>query len=55
MKFFGKIYGLSGKRLENKIQEVLEIVGLTERQKDAVETYSGGMKRRINIARVVDA
>lgn len=50
MKFFGKIYGLSGKRLENKIQEVLEIVGLTERQKDAVETYSGGMKRRINIA-----
>lgn len=50
MKFFGKVYGLSGKKLEDKIQETLELVGLKERQKDAVETYSGGMKRRINIA-----
>lgn len=50
MKFFGKVYGLSGPDLENKIQEVLELVGLKERQKDAVDTYSGGMKRRINIA-----
>lgn len=50
MKFFGKVYGLSGEHLENKIKEVLELVGLTERQKDAVHTYSGGMKRRINIA-----
>ncbi|TFB22926.1 ABC transporter ATP-binding protein [Filobacillus milosensis] len=50
LKFFGKIYGLKGKQLDKKIQEVLEIVGLTERQKDLVKTYSGGMKRRINIA-----
>lgn len=50
MQFFGRIYGLKGQELEDKIQEVLELVGLTERQKDAVETYSGGMKRRINIA-----
>lgn len=50
MQFFGRIYGLKGQALEDKIQEVLELVGLTERQKDAVETYSGGMKRRINIA-----
>ena len=50
MKFFGKVYGLSGKALEDKIQETLELVGLKERQKDAVDTYSGGMKRRINIA-----
>lgn len=50
MKFFGKVYGLSGKKLEDKIQEVLSLVGLNERQKDAVNTYSGGMKRRINIA-----
>ncbi len=50
MKFFGKVYGLSGKMLENKIQEILELVGLTNRQKEAVETYSGGMKRRINLA-----
>ena len=50
MKFFGKVYGLSGQELEDKIQEVLELVGLTDRQKDAVNTYSGGMRRRINIA-----
>lgn len=50
MKFFGKVYGLSGKDLENKIQEVLELVGLKDRQKDAVENYSGGMKRRLNLA-----
>lgn len=50
MKFFGKVYGLSGQELEDKIQEVLELVGLIDRQKDAVNTYSGGMRRRINIA-----
>lgn len=50
MKFFGRVYGLRGDKLKNKIQEVLELVGLTERQKDPVRTYSGGMKRRINIA-----
>lgn len=50
LKFFGKLYGLRGKRLKNKIDEVLEIVGLTERAKDRISTFSGGMKRRINIA-----
>lgn len=50
MKFFGKVYGLSGKLLEDRIQEILKLVGLTGRQKEAVETYSGGMKRRINLA-----
>src|SRR5690606_7010556 len=49
MKFFGRIYGLSGKKLEQRIEEVLDMIGLTERKKDRVETYSGGMKRRINI------
>ncbi|PIB51923.1 ATP-binding cassette domain-containing protein, partial [Pseudomonas sp. 2822-17] len=41
---------LKGKQLEAKIQEVLEIVGLKERQKEIVKTYSGGMQRRINMA-----
>lgn len=50
MKFFGKVYGLTGKALENKIQEVLVMVGLKDRQKESVNTYSGGMKRRINLA-----
>src|SRR5690606_4300470 len=50
LKFFGKIYGLRGTVLEQKIQELLEMVGLTDRQKELIRTYSGGMKRRINIA-----
>lgn len=50
LKFFGRIYGLTGKQLETAIQQALELVGLKERQKEIVKTYSGGMKRRINIA-----
>lgn len=49
MKFFGKVYGLRGKELESRIEKVLDLIGLTDRKKDAVKTYSGGMKRRINI------
>lgn len=48
--FFGSVYRLSGAKLRLKIQEVLEMVGLQDRQKELVKTYSGGMKRRINIA-----
>ncbi|SHM71655.1 ABC transporter ATP-binding protein [Gracilibacillus kekensis] len=50
VKFFGKIYRLRGKKLEEKIQEVLELVGLKDRQKEVVNNYSGGMQRRINLA-----
>ncbi len=48
--FWGGMYGLSGKILKEKVDEVLQIVGLTERSKDIIKKYSGGMKRRINIA-----
>jgi len=48
--FFGQIYGLRGKQLRQRVESVLEMVGLADRAKDPVETYSGGMKRRINIA-----
>lgn len=50
LKFFGRIYKLKGSRLETKIEEVLEMVGLQERKKELIRTFSGGMKRRINIA-----
>lgn|SRR5690606_24106739 len=50
LQFFGRIYKLKKPALESKIQEVLEIVGLRERQKELIKTFSGGMKRRINIA-----
>jgi ABC-2 type transport system ATP-binding protein len=48
--FFGRIYGLRGAELRTRVDEMLEMVGLAERAGDAIETYSGGMKRRINIA-----
>ncbi len=48
--FFGRIYGLRGSVLRHRIEEVLELVGLRDRARDPIQTYSGGMKRRINIA-----
>ena len=48
--FFGRMYGLRGKHLRQRVEAVLEMVSLTERARDPIETYSGGMKRRINIA-----
>jgi ABC-2 type transport system ATP-binding protein len=50
LKFWGRMYGLSEAKLKERIVETLEIAGLTERAKERIETYSGGMKRRINIA-----
>lgn len=49
MKFFGRIYRLKGEQLQKRIDEVLEQIGLTDRRKDVVKTFSGGMKRRLNI------
>jgi ABC-2 type transport system ATP-binding protein len=50
LHFFGRLYGVSGRRLERRIGETLELVGLTDRGSERVGTYSGGMKRRANIA-----
>jgi len=50
LNFFGRIYGLGGKELRERVDDVLRIVALTERADEAIEKYSGGMKRRINIA-----
>jgi len=50
LAFFGRIYGLRGKAIKERVDDVLRIVGLTERADQAVEKYSGGMKRRVNIA-----
>jgi len=49
LNFFGRIYGLKGQELRQRVDEVLEMIGLTERADEAVEKYSGGMKRRVNI------
>lgn len=50
LTFFGELYGLSGSELHGRIAETLELVGLADRGKDRIGTYSGGMKRRANMA-----
>jgi ABC-2 type transport system ATP-binding protein len=49
LSFFGHLYGLGGKDLAARMDEVLEITGLTDRADDRTDKYSGGMKRRLNI------
>jgi len=50
LRFFGEMYGLYGKRLAERVDSALMIVSMTERANDLVQSYSGGMKRRINLA-----
>ena len=47
--FWGQMYGLSGKPLMSRVDEVLDQIGLTDKARNRVKTYSGGMKRRVNI------
>jgi ABC-2 type transport system ATP-binding protein len=49
LTFWGKMYSLRGPALKSRVDEVLEIIGLTDRAKEHVKKYSGGMKRRVNI------
>lgn len=49
LMFWGRMYGLKGKFLKDQVEKTLEIIGLTDRAKDKVGEYSGGMKRRVNI------
>lgn len=51
LKHQGHLYGLSGQRLKDRIKEVLGWVGLSDRAGDNVETLSGGMKRRVELAK----
>src|SRR5512137_765278 len=50
LNFFGRIHGLRGRQLKERVNDVLHVVALTERANQAVDKYSGGMKRRVNIA-----
>jgi len=47
--FFGHLYGLRGKQLRDRINECLELFGLEKNADRKIKTYSGGMKRRINL------
>jgi ABC-2 type transport system ATP-binding protein len=50
LRFFGRLYGLNRAELALRVDRVLETVGLTDRADDPAKEYSGGMKRRLNIA-----
>jgi ABC-2 type transport system ATP-binding protein len=50
LRLFGRLYGLSGATLQSRIDECLALVGLSDRAGDRIEDYSGGMKRRANLA-----
>jgi ABC-2 type transport system ATP-binding protein len=50
LRLFGSLYGLSGEMLDRAIGSSLTLVGLSDRGHDRVKTFSGGMKRRLNLA-----
>lgn len=50
LAFFGRVYGLSRDALEKRVDYVLELVGLDQRAEELVSRFSGGMKRRLNLA-----
>ncbi len=49
LAFFGRLYGMSGPALASRVDQVLEVVALTDRRDDLTKEFSGGMKRRLNI------
>lgn len=51
MEFHGVLYGVEKKERKERIKNALEIIGLSDRQNDLVKTFSGGMKRRLEIGR----
>jgi ABC-2 type transport system ATP-binding protein len=50
LRFFASIYGLRGRHLDERVAWALDFAGLTDRRRDLVSTYSGGMARRLNVA-----
>jgi ABC-2 type transport system ATP-binding protein len=53
LRLFGRLYGLSGSVLRERVEEGLCLVQLQDRRRDQVKTYSGGMQRRLNIIAAV--
>ncbi len=53
LRFFGRLQGLGGRRLSDRVDAALDFVGLSDRRGDRVATYSGGMKRRLNLAAAI--
>jgi ABC-2 type transport system ATP-binding protein len=53
LHYFGSLYGLSGRVLRKRIEECLALVGLSDRDRTRIDTFSGGMKRRANLAAAI--
>ncbi len=53
LEFFGSLYGLRGKLLKERVNYALDITGLSEKKKEKVKKFSGGMKRRLNLAAAI--
>ena len=51
--FWGELYQIPARELKKRIETILELIGLSDRKNDLIKTYSGGMKRRINIASAI--
>lgn len=49
LSFFGRLYGMPRSELDRRVDEVLEVIGLSDRRDDLIKEFSGGMKRRLNI------
>src|SRR5207244_6577537 len=50
LRFFGALYSLTGRALDDAIAAAVDLVGLADRVRDRIKTFSGGMKRRLNLA-----
>ncbi|MGE3175808.1 MAG: ABC transporter ATP-binding protein [Planctomycetota bacterium] len=50
LRLFARLYGIGGERLRQRVDAALEFAGLEDRRNDHVDTFSGGMKRRLNLA-----
>ena len=50
LEFFGRMYGMGGRELSKRIDELLDFIEISDRRNDRIESFSGGMKRRVNIA-----
>ncbi|MDP7018003.1 MAG: ABC transporter ATP-binding protein [Pirellulaceae bacterium] len=53
LQFFARLYGMRGAQLKERVQWSLEFAGLTDRKRDRVKTFSGGMQRRLNLAAAI--
>lgn len=53
LRYFGRLYGLTGRRLSDRIDQCLALVGLSDNADKRIDTYSGGMKRRANLAAAI--